>query len=63
MEPGGKYIDKYHHLIPLCLLGLNVFEIMQCQNNTDKQIMMNEGKKCLSLGHPIFRQNFFRRKL
>ena len=40
-------IDKYHHLIPVCLLGLTVFEKMQCQNNTDNQIMMNEGNKCL----------------
>ena len=28
-------------------MGLTVFEKMQCQNNTDKQIMMNEGNKCL----------------
>ena len=40
-------IDKYHHLIPVCLLGLTVFEKIQCPNNTDKQIMMNEGDKCL----------------
>ena len=37
-------IDKYHHLIPVCLSGLTVFEKkMQCENNQDKQIMMNEG--------------------
>ena len=41
-------IDKYNHFIPVCLLGLNVSEKMQCQNNTDNQIMMNEGNKCLS---------------
>ena len=40
-------IDKYHHLIPVCLLGLAVFEKMQCQNNTNNQIMMNEDNKCL----------------
>ena len=40
-------IDKYHHLIPVFLLGLTVFEKIQCQNNKDEQIMMNEGKKCL----------------
>ena len=40
-------IDKYHHLISVCLLGLTVFEKMQCQNNTDNQIIMNEGNKCL----------------
>ena len=27
--------DKYHHLIPVCLLELTVFEKMQLQNNTD----------------------------
>ena len=40
-------IDKYHDLILVCLLGLTVFEKMQCQNITDKQIMMNEGNKYL----------------
>ena len=40
-------IDKYHNFIPVCLLGPTVFEEMQCQNNTDNQIMMNEGNKCL----------------
>ena len=29
-------------------MGLTVFEKMECQNNTDNQIMMNEGNKCLS---------------
>ena len=34
-------IDKYHHLIPVCLLGLPVFE--KCNtNNTDNQIMLND---------------------
>ena len=41
-------IDKYHNLNPECLLGLTVFEKMQCQNNTDNQIMINEGNKLLS---------------
>ena len=41
-------IDKYHNLIPVCLLGLTVFEKMQWQNNTDNQVMMNEGNKCFS---------------
>ena len=40
-------IDKYHLLIPVCLLGLTVLEKVQCQTNTDNQIMMNEGNKCL----------------
>ena len=42
-------IDKYHHLIPVCLLGLTVFEKMQCQINRDIQIMMNKCNKCLPL--------------
>ena len=40
-------IDKYHDLIPVFCLGLTVFGKIQCQNNTDKQIMMNEGNTCL----------------
>ena len=32
---------EYHHLIPVCLLGLTVVEKMQRQNNTDNQIMIN----------------------
>ena len=39
-------IDEYHHLIPVCLLGLTVLEKMQCQNNTDNQIIVNESNKC-----------------
>ena len=39
-------IDRYPHLIPVCLLGFTVFEKMQYQNKTDNQIIMNEGIKC-----------------
>ena len=36
-------INKYHYLIPVCLLGLTVFK--KC--NSNNQFMMNEGNKCL----------------
>ena len=43
-------IDKYHHLISCMFIATHCFQKMQCQNNTDNKIMMNEGNKYF---HPL----------